>query len=74
MGSAGGRDPQNIKLTVFERVLGFIWLVLVVVFTQAAIASGSEFEPRAAVIFYLIVGTLILGGLVYWIVRQSRLL
>jgi|APSaa5957512622_1039677.scaffolds.fasta_scaffold19165_1 hypothetical protein len=71
------KDFQTIKITRrswFEWTLWALWLFLEVVFLQSAVASGKELEPRAAMIYWLIFGVLLLGGFVFWIVRRSRLL
>jgi hypothetical protein len=57
----------------YEWVLWAIWLFLEIFLLQNAIASGAEFEPHAATIFWISLGVLLLGGIVVWITRRSRL-
>lgn len=49
------------------------WLALEIFFLQNALASHEEFEDRAAVIYWMIFGVLLLGGAITWIVRQKKL-
>ncbi|MBT7831213.1 MAG: hypothetical protein HN708_13175 [Candidatus Marinimicrobia bacterium] len=58
----------------YEKILWAGWLFLEIIFLQSALASQEELEPRAAMIYWLIFGVLLLGGFVFWIVRRSRLL
>ena len=67
----------NIKIrqrTWYQWVLWGIWLFLEVVFFQAAVASGQELEPRAAMVFWLLFGVFTLGGVTVWIIRRQRLI
>ncbi len=67
----------TIKLTRrpwYQWILWGLWLFLEVVFFQAAVASGKEFEPRAALVFWLLFGVLLLGGIIIWVIRRQRLL
>ncbi|MFZ5908463.1 MAG: hypothetical protein ACOYYU_00425 [Chloroflexota bacterium] len=58
----------------YEWLLIVIWFFAEAVFLQAAIASRKELEQRAALVYWLIFGVLLLGGFVYWIVRRNRLI
>lgn len=50
-----------------------VWLLLEIFFLQNALASHEEFEDRAAAIYWMIFGVLLLGGVIVWIVRQKKL-
>ncbi len=56
----------------FEWILTALWLIVEIIFLQAAIASRVELEPRAAMVYWLVFIVLLLSGLVYWIVRRDR--
>jgi len=58
----------------YQWILWGLWLTLEIVFSQAAIASAKEFEPRAAMVFWLLFGVLLLGGIIIWIIRRQRLI
>ena len=58
----------------YQWVLWAFWVFLEIIFFQAAVASGKEFEPRAAMVFWLIFGVLLLGGIILWIIRRQRLI
>lgn len=57
----------------YEWLLTILWLFAEIMFLQAAIASRQELEPRAALVYWLVVIALLLGGLVYWVVRRKQL-
>ena len=74
-----GDDKKNFVIKIarrpwYEWILWGIWLFLEIIFLQSAMASNQELEPRAAMIYWLIFGVLLLGGFVFWIVRRGRLL
>jgi hypothetical protein len=50
------------------------WLFLEILFFQSAIASYQELEPRAAIIYWLLFGVLLLGGITIWIIRRTHLI
>ena len=58
----------------YEWTAWLLWAFLEVLFAQAAIASSQEFEPRAAMLFWLMFGVLLLGGATVYIIRRERLL
>jgi hypothetical protein len=69
------KDFHEIKIIRrpwFEWVLVALWLIAEIIFLQAALASRQELEPRAAIVYWLVFVVLLLGGLVYWIVRRNR--
>jgi FtsH-binding integral membrane protein len=57
----------------YEWVMIGLWIFAEVMFLQAALASRQELEPRAAIVYWLVFIVLLLGGLVYWIVRRKGL-
>ena len=57
----------------YEWVLNILWVFAEAMFLQAAIASRDELEPRAAMVYWLVFVVLLLGGLVFWIIRRKRL-
>ena len=58
----------------YEWTAWLLWIFLEILFAQAAIASSKEFEPRAATLFWLMFGVLLLGGITSYIIRRDRLL
>jgi hypothetical protein len=71
--------PSNFKIEIarrpwYEWLLWAIWLFVEIVLLQNALASGAELEPRAATIFWIMFGVLLLGGVIVWFARRSRLL
>ena len=56
----------------YEWVLIVLWFFAEIIFLQAALASREELEPRAALVYWLVFIVLLLGGLVYWIIRRNR--
>jgi hypothetical protein len=68
-------DNYNIEIkkrSWYEWLLWAIWLVLEAFILQSAIASGAEFEPRAATIFWVMFFVLLLGAAVIWFMRRSN--
>ena len=61
-----------IRRRWYEWLFIGVWLFAEVMFMQAALASRNELEPRAAIVYWLVFAVLLLGGLVYWIVRRNR--
>jgi hypothetical protein len=57
----------------YEWLLWAIWLVVELFTLQNAIASSIEYEPRAAMIFWITFAVLLIGGAVVWFVRRVRL-
>ncbi len=49
-----------------------VWLVVEAVLLQAAVASGSEFEDRAATISWIIFYVLLAAGIAVYVVRRRR--
>lgn len=48
------------------------WFVLLVFFIQTALASQWENEPRAALLYWMIVVVLVLGGGIIYLSRLTR--
>lgn len=46
-----------------------IWIALVAFLVQNALGSSAELEPRAAMIFWVSAGVVLLGGIVIGVVR-----
>ena len=72
-------NPSTFKIAVarrpwYEWLLWIIWLLVEFFLFQNAISSGQELEPRAATIFWITFGVLLLGGVIVWITRRARLL
>lgn len=51
----------------------FAWLVLVSFFLQNAIASGQEGESRAATLFWILIGVLLIAGAIVYVVRKVEI-
>ena len=68
------KDYHTIKIARrpwYEWLLVGVWIFAEVIFLQAALASRKELEPRAAIVYWLVFVVLLLGGLVFWIVRKK---
>ncbi len=52
--------------------MGLAWVALLVFLVQNALASGTELEPRAAMIFWVSAGVVLLFGLVFGAMRGKR--
>ncbi len=63
---------QIRKRPWYEWVVWAIWLFLLVFLVQNATASGAELEPRAAMIFWVSAGVVLLAGLVIGFVRGKQ--
>jgi hypothetical protein len=71
--------PSHFKIEIarrpwYEWLLWAVWLFVEIELLQNALASGAELEPRAAAIFWIMFGVLLLGGVIVWVARRSRLL
>ena len=53
-------------------ILGAAWFVLLVAIAQNAIASSTELEPRAAMIFWISFVVVLLAGVAIWFVRRNQ--
>jgi hypothetical protein len=63
----------NIKSRpVVEWLLWLLWLLVEIAMLQNAIASGSELQSTAAVIFWVIFVVLLIAGVVVWIIRKPK--
>lgn len=67
-----GNAPRTPR--ALEPLLWLLWLGLGVFFVQNAIASRQEHEPRAAAIYWMIFGVMLLAGLIVWLVRRNRMI
>lgn len=56
----------------YEWLAWLVWLILLAFLVQNAIGSSAEMEPRAAMIFWVSAGVLLLAGIVVGIVRSKR--
>jgi hypothetical protein len=71
------KDDYQIKIRRrpwYEWLLWALWLFFLIIFLQSAVASHQEFEPRAAAVFWMMFGLLLLGGIVVWLVRRIQLM
>jgi hypothetical protein len=57
----------------YEWLAWAVWLFLTVFTLQGAIASGAEFEPTAATIFWVVFALLLIGGAIVYYLRRQRL-
>lgn len=57
----------------YEWLVWAAWLFAVIFTLQNAIASASEYEPQAAVIFWGTEVVLLIGGAIVYYVRRQRL-
>ena len=69
------KDNYQIKIRRrpwYEWLLWALWLVFLIISLQSAVASHQEFEPRAAVIYWMFFALLLLAGIVVWLVRRIQ--
>ncbi|HEX7974524.1 MAG TPA: hypothetical protein VF498_08965 [Anaerolineales bacterium] len=62
-----------VKRPWYEWVLWAVWFLVEIFIAQNAIASASELEPRAASIFWMTFGVLLLAGVIVWFIRRAAL-
>jgi len=55
-----------------EWLLWLLWLVLEVFMLQNAIASGTELQSTAGVIFWVLFFVLLIAGAVVWVIRKPK--
>ncbi len=70
-------QKENIHIVVkprkwYEWVLWTGWGFFILFFLQNTIASYQEYEPRAAILYAMILVILILGGIILWFVRRHQ--
>jgi len=65
-------DIEIKKRTWYEWLLWAVWLLAEAFILQNAIASKSEFEPRAATLFWIMFVVLLVGAAVVWFMRRSN--
>lgn len=58
----------------YEWLAWAVWLLLTVFTFQNAIASGAEYEPAAATIFWVVFAVLLIGGGIVYFLRRQRLM
>ena len=56
----------------YEWLLWGVWLLAEVFVLQNAVASSSELEPRAAMLFWVIFFVLLVVGGVIWFLRRNK--
>jgi hypothetical protein len=57
---------------IVEWLLWLLWLFVEVFVLQNAIASGTELQSTAAIIFWVIFVVLLVAGVVVWIIRKPK--
>ncbi|MCE7982310.1 MAG: hypothetical protein DYG89_14030 [Caldilinea sp. CFX5] len=64
-------EPKSYvrKRPWYAWLVWLIWLALLVFLVQNAVGSSAELEPRAAMIFWVSAGVVLLAGLVINFVR-----
>jgi hypothetical protein len=60
------------KRAWYEWLLWAIWLLAEIFVVQNALASGQEYEPRAATIFWITFVVLLIGGATVWFMRRAK--
>jgi len=74
-------NQQNVSESQLSRVrqrpwyawpVWLVWLALLAFLVQNAIGSSAEMEPRAALIFWVSAGVVLLAGIVIGVVRGKR--
>jgi hypothetical protein len=71
-------ETHLIYITIYKRSMTewtgwVVWFLIMIFILQNAIASGQENEQRAALIFWILFGLLMIGGLIVYIVRKIEL-
>lgn len=57
---------------IVEWLLWLVWLAVEVFILQNALASGTELQPTAVVIFWVIFFVLLIAGVVVWVIRKPK--
>lgn len=57
---------------IVEWLLWLVWLAVEVFILQNALASGTELQPTAVVIFWVIFFVLLIAGAVVWVIRKPK--
>lgn len=71
-------DQKHITVNIakrpwYEWLLWALWFVADIFVLQNALASGEELEPRAAMLFWITLVILLLGGGIVFFIRRARL-
>lgn len=71
-------NQQHITVNIakrpwYEWLLWALWFVADIFVLQNALASGEELEPRAAMLFWITLVILLLGGGIVFFIRRARL-
>jgi len=73
-GEDSARLRQRVSLWKIVGHLGWgAWFILVLFLIQNAVASRLENEPRAALLYWMLVFALVLGGGIVYLSRKTRL-
>jgi hypothetical protein len=57
---------------IVEWLLWLVWLAVEIFILQNALASGTELQPTAVVIFWVIFFVLLIAGAVVWVIRKPK--
>ena len=57
---------------IVEWLLWLVWLAVEVFILQNALASSTELQPTAVVIFWVIFFVLLIAGVVVWVIRKPK--
>ena len=71
------KEEEEIHLKIkrrkwYEWLLWGLWGCFIVFFFQNTLASQQEYEPRAAILYAMILIILVLGGVIIWFVRRNQ--
>lgn len=58
----------------YEWLAWVVWFIVLIFTAQNAVASGAEYEPTAATIFWATFALLLVGGGIVWYIRRQRLI
>lgn len=67
--SIGQSPALRIRRPWYVWLFWLIWVVLLAFLVQNALGSSAELEPRAAMIFWVSAGVVLLAGIVIGVVR-----
>lgn len=64
---------QRFRRKLWDAFVRVVWVLLLMFFSQNAVASRLENEPRAALLYWMITAVVVLAGAVITLNRRARM-
>lgn len=64
---------QRFRRALWDGLVRIVWVLLLMFFSQNAVASRLENEPRASLLYWMFTAIVVLAGAIITLSRRARL-